>query len=77
MFNQKDNEFDNNRVTKLNRITVKRNPILDQEVFRKKHVDDTIGEGTTIRFKQTLENFLKVTDGSSVYKIKNKTESKL
>ena len=35
----------------------------------KKHVDDSIGEGTLLRFNQTLQNYLKVSVGNSVYNL--------
>ena len=69
VFNDQDNEFDNNILTKLDSVTVKRNPNLDNEVANKKYVDDSIGEGTIVRFNQTLENYLKVSVGNDTYNL--------
>ena len=64
MFNDQDNEFHNNKLTNLDSITVNRNPNLDNELANKKYTDDSIGEGTIVRFNQTLENYLKVSVGN-------------
>ena len=60
VFNDQDNEFDNNKLTNLDSITVNREPNLDHELSNKKYVDDSIAEGTIVRFNQTLENYLNV-----------------
>ena len=64
VFNDQDKEFDNNKLTILDRVTIFRNPISDNEVSNGKYVDDAIGEGTIVRFNQTLENYLKVSVGN-------------
>ena len=64
MFNYQDNEFDNNKLTNLDSITVNRGPNLDNELSNKKYDDDSIAEGTLLRFNQTLENYLKVSVGN-------------
>ena len=69
MFNYQDNEFDNTKLTNLDSITVKRNPNLGNELPNKKYVDDSIGEGTILRFSQPLENYLKVSVGNDVYNL--------
>ena len=69
MFNDQDNEFDNNKLTNLDNITVNRNPSSDNELSSKKYVDDSIGEGTIVRFNQTLENYLKVSVGNDTYNL--------
>ena len=61
VFNDQDNEFDNNKLTILDSVTVNRNPSSDNEVSNKKYVDDSIGEGTLLRFNSTLQKYLKVT----------------
>ena len=73
VFNDQDNEFDNNKLTKVYSVTVNRNPSLVNEVSNKKYVDESKGEGTLLRFNQTLENYLKVTVGNDTY---NLTENK-
>ena len=60
MFNDQDNEFDNNKLTNLVSVTVNRGPSSDNELANKKHIDDSIGEGTIVRFYQTLQNYLRV-----------------
>ena len=69
VFNDQDNEFDNNKLTNIDSITVNRNPNLDNELSNKKYVDDSIGEGTILRFSQTLENYLKVSVGNDTYNL--------
>ena len=64
MFNDQDNEFDNNILSNLDSVTVNRNPSADDELSNKKYIDDSIGEGTILRFNQTLSNYLKVSDGN-------------
>ena len=66
VFNDQDNEFDNNKLTNLDSVTVNRNPTSSNEVSKKKYVDDSIGEGTIVRFNQTLQNFLKVSVGNDI-----------
>ena len=69
VFNDQDNEFDENKLTNLDSVTVNRNPSLDNEVSNKKYVDDSIGEGTLLRFNQTLTNYLKVSVGNDTYNL--------
>ena len=67
VFNDQDNEFDNNKLTNLDSITVHRDFNLDNELSNKKYVDDSIAESTLLRFNQTLENYLKVSVGNDTY----------
>ena len=69
VFNDQDNEFDNNKLTNLDSITVNRDPNLDNELSNKKYVDNSKGEGTLLRFNQTLENYLKVSVGNDTYNL--------
>ena len=69
VFNDQDNEFDNNKLTNLYSVTVNRNPTSDNEVSNKKYVEDSIGEGTILKFNQTLENYLKVSVGNDTYNL--------
>ena len=68
VFNDQDNEFDKNKVTNLDFITVIRNPNLDNELSNKKYVDDSV-EGTILRFNQALENYFKVSVGNNTYNL--------
>ena len=64
VFNDPDNESDNTKLTNLDSVTVNTNPSSDNEVSNKKYVDDSMGEGTIVRFNQTLQNYLKVSVGN-------------
>ena len=69
VFNDQDNEFDNNKLTILDSVTVNREPISDNELSTRKYIDDSIGEGTIVRFNQTLQNYLKVSVGNDTYNL--------
>ena len=69
VFNDQDNEFDNNKLTKLDSVTVKRNPNLDNELANKMYIDDELDKNTVLRFNQTLENYLKVSVGNDTYNL--------
>ena len=56
VYNDQDKEFDNNKVTISDSITVSRDPIPDNELENKKYVDGSTGDGTILRFNQTLDN---------------------
>ena len=53
--------------TTLDSVTVKRNPNSENELANKKYVNDSIGDQNALRFKQTLDNYLKVSVGNFVY----------
>ena len=67
--NDQDNEFDNNKLTILDSITVNSDPNLENELSNKKHVDDSIAEGTLLSFNQTLGKYLKVAVGNDTYNL--------
>ena len=69
VFNDQDNELDNNKLTNLDSVTVNRDPSSDNELANKKYIDDSIGEGTIVRFNQTLTNYLKVSVGNDTYNL--------
>ena len=56
VFNDQDNEFDNNKLTNLDSVTVNKNPNLDNELANKKYIDDGLDKNTVLRFNQKLEN---------------------
>ena len=62
-----DNDFNDNKLTNMDSITVNRNPGSNNEVPIKQIVDDSKGEGTVVRFNQTLEDYLKVSAGNDTY----------
>ena len=67
--NNEDNNFNDNKLTNLDSITVNRQPTTNNELSNKKSVDDSMGEGTIVRFNQTLENNLKVSVGKDIYNL--------
>ena len=69
VFNDQDNEFDNNKLTNLDSVTVSRNPTSDNELANKKYIDDELDKNTVHRFIQTLENYLKVSVGNDKYNL--------
>ena len=54
-----DNDLNDKKLTNLDSLTVNRNPCSDNEVSNKRHVDDSIGENTLLRFNQRIMNFSK------------------
>ena len=50
VFNDQDNEFDNNKLPNLDSIRVNRDLNLDNELSSRKYNDDSIAEGTLLRF---------------------------
>ena len=64
MFNDQDDEFDNNKLTNSDSITVNRGPSPDNELANKEFIDDSTREGILVRFNQTLQNYLKVPVGN-------------
>ena len=67
VFNDQDNEFDNNKLTILDSITVNRDPSSDNELPNKNCIDDSKGECTIMRFIQSLQKNLKVSVGNDIY----------
>ena len=62
-----DNDLNDNKLINIDSITINKNPI--SEVSNKKYVDDSIEEGTILRFNQTLKNYLKVSVGNDFYNL--------
>ena len=69
VFNDQDTEFDSNKLTNLDSITVNRNPNLDNELANKKYIDDELDKNTVLRFNQTLEKYLKVSVRNDTYNL--------
>ena len=67
--NNQDNDFNDNKITNLDSVQVNKNPSSDNELANKKYIDDSIGEGTVLRFIQTLQNYLKVSVGNDSYNL--------
>ena len=77
MFNDQNNEFDNNNLTNLDSVSIIRNPSLDNEVSNQNYVHDSIGEGTLLRFNQTLTDYLKVSLGNDTYHLHKNDKIKI
>ena len=75
--NNQDNDFNNNKLTNLDSITVNRNPGTDNELANKEYVDDSIGEGTIDIFNQTVENYLKESVGNDIYNHTNYDKTRI
>ena len=67
--NNQDNHLNDDKLTNLDSIFVKRNPILNDEVSNKKNVDDELNKNTIVRFNQTPSNYPKLSVGNDVYKL--------
>ena len=67
--NNQDKDFNVNKITKLDSITVNRNHTSNNELSNKKYNDDSIEEGKNVRFNQTLPEYLKVSVGNGVYNL--------
>ena len=67
--NNQDNDFNDNKLTNIDSITVNRNPTSDNELANKKYIDNEIDKNTIVRFNQTLEKYLKITVGNDTYKL--------
>ena len=69
VFTNQKNEFDNDKLTNIDSVSVKRNPTSDHELVDKKHLDDELDKNTIFRFNQTLKNSLKVSVGDDFYNL--------
>ena len=67
--NNQDNDFNDNKLTNINSITINRKPTLDSELANKKDVDNELDKNTFVRFNQTLQNYLKVSIGNDIYSL--------
>ena len=65
--NNQDNDLNDNKLTNIDSIAVKRNPSSDYELVNKKYVDDELDKNTILRLSQTLQNYLKVSVRSNTY----------
>ena len=67
--NNQDNDFNDNKLTNINSITINKSPTDNDHVSNKKYVDDQLDKNTIVRFSQTLENYLKVSVGNDNYNL--------
>ena len=71
VINNQDKDFNDNKLTNLDFITINRNPTSDKEVSNKNYMDDELDKNTIVRFDQTLQNYLKVSVGNNTYNLTN------
>ena len=67
--NNQDNDLNDKKLRNLDSITINRNPILYNEVSKKKNIDDQLNNNTKFMLNQTLEKYLKVSVGNDTYKL--------
>ena len=67
--NTQNNNFNDNKLINIDSVTVNRDPILDNELSNKKYIDDELQKNTIVRFNQTLQNYLKVSVGDTIYNL--------
>ena len=67
--NNQDHNFNDNKLTNIDSITVNRNPSIDNELANKNYIDDELDKNTIVRFNQTLSNYLKVSVGNDIYSL--------
>ena len=65
--NNQDNDFNDNKLTNIDSITINRNPSSDDEVSNEKYIDSDLDKNTILRFNQTLQNYLKISVGYDIY----------
>ena len=58
--NDQNIEFAENRLTDIDSITVHKTHRLDKELVNKKYVDESLRDGTILKFSQILCNYNKV-----------------
>ena len=69
--NNQDNNFNKNKLTNINSITINKNPTDDNHVSNKKYVDNELDKNTIVRFNQTLQNYLRLSAGDDIYNLNN------
>ena len=67
--NNNDNNLNGKKLLNLDSVTVNRNPSSDNEVAKKKYIDDELDKNTNLRFNQTLENHLKKSVENDTYNL--------
>ena len=67
--NKQNRDFNDNKLTKLDYITVNINPSSCNEVANKKYIDNEFDKNTILKFNQTLEKYLKVSARSDTYNL--------
>ena len=69
VFNDRDNEFDNLKLTNLDSATVNRDPNSDNDLANKKYIDNELDKNTVLGINQTLQNDLRVSVRNDTYNL--------
>ena len=68
--NNQDNDFNNNKLTNINSITINKNPTNNNHVCNKKYVDDQLDKDTLLRLDDDSNNkYLKVNINNTIYNL--------
>ena len=68
--NNQDNNFNDNKLTNLNSISINNNPIDDHHVSNKKYIDDELYKDTIVRINDdSNDRYLKVNINNSLYNL--------
>ena len=67
--NNQDKDLNDNKLTNVDSVTVKRNPIPDNELANKQNIDEELDKNSIVRFIQTLQNYLKLSVGSDTFNL--------
>ena len=69
--------LNDNKTTNLDSVILNKNSILDNELAKRKHVDDEICKDTIVRFNQILQSYLKVTVNGIVFNLRKKNKQQV
>ena len=69
VLNDQDNEFDINKLTNLDSVTVNRDPSSDNVLANKNYIDDKLDRNTVLRFNQRSQIYVKISVGNDVYNV--------
>ena len=75
--NNQDNDFNDNKLTNINSITINNNPSVDNEVSNKKYVDDQLDKNTIVRLNDdSNDRYLQVHINNTAFNLQiyNKTQ---
>ena len=75
--NNQDNDFDNNKLTNINSITINNNPTEDDQVSNKKYIDEELDKDTKVRLNDdSNDRYLQVCINNTPYNLQiyNKTQ---
>ena len=67
--NNQDNDLNDNKLTNINSITINTNPTDDNHVSNKKYIDNELDRNTIVRFNQTLQNYLEVSNENDTFSL--------